>query len=56
MALDCKRRFEGMYEVLICSAQEQALRTNYTKFYIDKSSESPICRMCGKKAETILVI
>ena len=40
-------------EALIWSAQEQASRAKYTKFYIDKSSESPICRMCGQKAETI---
>ena len=48
-----KGDMKGCTEALICSAQEQALRTNYTKFYIDKSSESPICRMCGEKAETI---
>ena len=26
---------KGCTEALICSAQEQALRTNYTKFHID---------------------
>ena len=31
---------EGCTEALICSAQEQALRTNYIKFYADKTSES----------------
>ena len=31
---------ERCTEALICSAQEQALRTNYIKFYIDKTSES----------------
>ena len=40
-------------EALICSAQEQALRTNYTKFKIDKTSDSPLCRLCGTKPETI---
>ena len=33
---------------LLCSAQEQALRTNYIKHHIDKSIDSPMCRMCGK--------
>jgi hypothetical protein len=36
-------------ESLICAAQEQALRTNYIKFKIDESVESPACRMCKKK-------
>ena len=30
-------------EVAICAAQEQALRTNYTKNEIDKTSENPFC-------------
>ena len=34
-------------------AQEQALRTNYSKFHIDKTSESPLCRLCGVKGESI---
>ena len=38
---------------LIFSAQEQALRTNYSKFHIDKTSESPLCRLCGVKGESI---
>ena len=32
-------------EALICAAQEQAIRTNYIKFNIDKTMESPMCRM-----------
>ena len=28
---------KGCAEALICSAQEQAMRTNTTKFYIDKN-------------------
>ena len=31
---------EGCTEALICSSQEQTLRTNYIKFYTDKTSES----------------
>ena len=38
---------------MIFSAQEQALRTNYSKFHIDKTSESPLCRLCGAKGESI---
>ena len=30
-------------EALIFAAQEQALRTNYVKFNIDKSVEFPLC-------------
>ena len=37
----------------ICAAQEQALRTNYTKNEIDKTSENPLCRMCGERGETV---
>ena len=37
----------------ICAAQEQALRTNYTKNKIDKTSENPLCRMCGERGETV---
>ena len=44
---------KGCTEALICSAQEQALRTNYIKFHIDKNAESPLCRMCGERVETI---
>ena len=40
-------------EALVFAAQEQALRTNYIKFNIDKSLESPLCRMCGQKGETV---
>ena len=29
-------------EALPCAAQEQASRTNYVKYYIDKTSESPL--------------
>ena len=36
-------------EALICAAQEQAIRTNYIKFNIDKMAQSPLRRMCGEK-------
>ena len=34
-------------EALICSAQEQAIRTNYAEYHIDKSVDSPSCRERG---------
>ena len=40
-------------EALICSVQEQAIRTNYVKYHIDKNVDSPSCRMCGETGETI---
>ena len=36
---------KGCTEALICSSEEEALRTNYVKFRIDKTGESPLCRM-----------
>ena len=40
-------------EAIICAAQEQALRTNYTMNKVGKTSENPLCRMCGGKGETV---
>ena len=36
-------------KALLCVVQEQAIRTNYVKHLMDKTSESPLCRLCGKK-------
>ena len=33
--------------------QEQALRTNLIKYSIDKTSETPLCRLCGDATETV---
>ena len=44
---------KGCTESLIFSAQEHALRTNYIKFHIDKTIDSPLCRMCGERGESI---
>ena len=53
-SVDCKSiDLKGCTEALICSAQEQALRTNYTRFHIDHTTQSPLCRMCGSKGETV---
>ena len=38
-------------EALLCAAQEQAIRTNCVKYYIDKTRESPLCRLCGKNVK-----
>ena len=39
-------------EALLCAAQEQAIRTNYIKYHTDKTSDSPLCRLRGKKGES----
>ena len=44
---------KGCTESLILSAQEQALRTSYIKFHIDKTIGSPLCRMCGERGESV---
>ena len=41
-------------EALLCAAQEQTIRTNYVKYHIDKTSEHPLCRLCGKKVKVCL--
>ena len=61
VGVDWKRRWQwvtngdlkGCTESLIFSAQEQALRTNYIKFHIDKTKDSPLCRMCGERGESV---
>ena len=40
-------------EVLLCAAHEQAIRSNYVKHHIDKTSQSPLHRVRGKKGESI---
>ena len=39
-------------EAMLYTAQEQAIRTEYEKQKIDKTAQSPLCRMCDKKSET----
>ena len=46
-------RFKVSSEALICSAQEQAIRTNYVRYHIDKSVDSASCRLCSETGETI---
>ena len=40
-------------EALLCTAQERAIRTNYVKYHSDKSTDDPLCRMCGKREESV---
>ena len=40
-------------EGLILAAQEQALRTNSIKYSIDKTSDTPLFRLCGDATETV---
>ena len=48
-----KGDLKGCTEALNCSAQEQALRSNYIKFHIDKNAESLLCSMCRERGENI---
>ena len=48
-----KSNLKGCTEGLICSAQKQALRTNYVKFYIDKTGELPLCRKCRVENQAV---
>lgn len=58
---DCKNSWRWLQksdlksetEALIFAAQEQALRTNYVKCKVDKSIESPLCRLCKEKGESV---
>ena len=40
-------------ETLMCAALEQALRVNTIKYSIDKTSDTPLCRPCNEKTESI---
>ena len=44
---------KGCTESLICAVQDQALRANYFTHHIDNTAESPLCRLCGEKGETV---
>ena len=45
--------FKRETESLLCAAQEQALRVNTIKYSIDRTSDTPLCRLCNKKTESI---
>ena len=46
-----KSAFKPDTEALIFTAQEQALRTKYVKFHINKTLDSPLSRLFGEKGE-----
>ena len=46
-------RLKIQTEALICVGQEQVLWSNYAKYYIDKTLESPLCGLCGEKGESV---
>ena len=43
-------------EAMLCAAQELAIRTNYVKHKVDKTAQSPLCRMYDKKSENISIL
>ena len=38
---------------LLCAAQEQAIRTNLVKYSIEKTSETPHCKICNENVESV---
>ena len=48
-----KSDLKGCTEALICSAQEQSIRTNYIQCNIDKTGKSSLCKVFGTRKETI---
>ena len=48
-----RRELERETESLLCAAQEQALRVNAIKYSIDETSDTPLCRLCNEKTESI---
>ena len=43
-------------EIFLCPGQEQAIRTNLLKYSIDKTSETPCCRLRNKNVEGFIHI
>ena len=41
-------------ETLLCAAQEEVIRKTYVRHHNYKTSESPLCRLCGGKGESAL--
>ena len=40
-------------EAMLCATQENTIQANYVKHKIDKTAQSPLCRMCDEKSEII---
>ena len=51
-----KRELKRETESLLCVGQEQAIRTNLVKYSIDKTSETPCCRLCNENVESVIHI
>ena len=49
----CRGQLKKETEGLITAAQDQALRTNSIKAYIDEQNIPPTCRLCGVREETV---
>ena len=51
----CMRKYDLKIptEILIRTVREKAIRTNYVKYHIDKSVDSPSCEMFGETSKTI---
>ena len=43
-------------EAMFCGVQEQIIRRNYVKHKIDKTSQSPRCRIYEKKVKKYLIL
>ena len=41
-------------KVMVCAAQDQALRVNSIKHHTDGQDVSPMCRLCGESSETVM--
>ena len=41
---------------LLCAAQEQAIRTNLVNYSIEKTSETPHCKICNENVESVTYI
>ena len=50
--MDEKSNLKGCTKDLTCSVHEQSIWTNHIKYYIDKTAESLLCRMCGTRNVT----
>ena len=48
-----ERELKRETESLLCVAQEQAIRTNSVKYSIDKTSETPLWRLCNQNVGSV---
>ena len=48
----CKSNSKIGTEALLCPGRTD-IRSNYVKHHIDKTSENPLCRLCGKNGESV---